>query len=378
MLKKTTHRLKKIIEIIFTFIQVKTRKKNKKYNGAILFSSHSHKYSDNSKHLYEHLRAKGYNVYYITDNQSCIDRITPKSQEFYRALKCCTAVCFTHTEEDISFYIPKPVIRINLWHGSPIKKMGFDSTVDSKWLKKYSLIPRKNPYQRWDYIVIQSDLFKNAFISALQFGEHKILNFGLPRNDALGCAPPELISKIYSELGINGQSKNILYAPTFRDSEFDIISICETLKEVVTKLPRTKLLIRLHPFDKSKVPEGFYTDMVINANRIDDTQDLLNIADTLITDYSSIAFDYACLDRKIILYCPDHLEYAQARGGLYFEPKELPFIYCTNIQDAENALLIEGAYKYSTIYPQSQAKIHMENFLLTQNLLFKSDQTTDK
>ena len=365
-------RLKHILTQIKFYLRVKTSNERNIYKGAILFSSFGNRYSDNSKYLYEHLKRKGYKVFYITDSKACSERILYGSSEHYFALQNCNAVCFTHSEKDISPYIPKSKIRINLWHGSPIKKMGFDSPIDKKWLKKFQYLPFKNPYQRWDYILVQSVFFKEAFMSALQVDETKLLCFGLPRNDILIEKPSAIIDKTLSRLGINQSSNTILYAPTFRENDFDVIIACRELKQLLKiHFPETILLIRLHPFDKSRTTKDFFNESVIDASIIEDPQELLLISKTLITDYSSIAFDYASLSSKIILFCPDKLDYKKARGGFYFEPEDLPFKFCTKISEVQEALHLDSWNTSTQDFISSPASIEIESFLARKNLLIK-------
>lgn len=362
-------KLNNILTRIYFYIRIKASKNQKKYENSIIFSSDSQRYSDNTKYLFEYLREKGYNVYYITSSPNCTRKLPYKSPEYFAALKGCNAILFTHLENDISPYIPKDVLKINLWHGSPIKKMGFDSPTDQPNLKKLYFAKSRIPYNRWHYIVIQHTLFTEPFRSAFRCQPKKLLPLGQPRNDIFFKNTEAIQSEIKEKLNINENLHIISYAPTFRDNKLNISDYCKSIKELVNELPGYQALIRLHPYDRSSLPSDFFTERVIDASAIEDPQHLLLITNTLITDYSSICFDFAALGRKIILYCPDREEYEKSRGGLYFALENLPFIYCRNCTEVKNAILQpHWNTEYSKLTQPGSCE-RMESFLLDQNVL---------
>ncbi|MHC8315214.1 CDP-glycerol glycerophosphotransferase family protein [Pseudomonas sp. LB3P31] len=360
--------VKKALSYLKFFIGVSTSKKNTTLEKSIIFTALNNKYCDNSKYLYEHMRNRGHRVFYVTDSDACTEGVKFGSRMHFSLLKNCSAVCFTHSSRDIATYIPSRIKKINLWHGSPIKKMGFDSPVDLAWLKKYRWLPSKDPYKKWDYITVQSDFFSEAFRSALSFGSEKILLTGLPRNDILYNPKHETRLKVFQLLGVCFDSDIVLYAPTFREASTNITFQCEAIKKIFqTYFPQKTLAIRLHPFDQSGIPDSFYTQNVINANKIEDIQDILQVTNMLITDYSSVAFDYASTNKKIILFCPDREQYEISRGGLYFKLEELPFEYCETLDTLTKLISEEKQYQYYE-FGKNGACLNVENFLIKNNL----------
>lgn len=369
-MKMPSSKFIKMLAKIRCYFLVKASKEKKEYKGSIIFSSHGQRYTDNTKHLYKFLQGKGYNVYYITDSANCPGSIKYGSSDFFSVIKSCRAICFTHSESDISPYIPKSVTKINLWHGSPMKKMGYDSPVDLKRLNKFKYLPFKAPYERWDYIVIQSDFFRPYFKSALKFSDQKILNLGLPRNDILLSDSDEEEMSVFKNLTLGNISKIVTYAPTFRDGVFDILEACLTVKKAVqSQLPDHILLIRLHPYDRTKLPKDFFGEAVVDANCVEDPQYVLKKTSILITDYSSIAFDFSILNKKIILYCPDRPSYERSRGGLYFEIRDLPFVYCETLTSLSMALLSSPEINYADVYGCSDSCQKIEQFFINKNLI---------
>lgn len=361
---------RKALSFLKFFIGIHTSKNNISLKQSVIFTALNNKYCDNSKYLYEHLKKNGHNVYYITSSDACSEGVKFGSREHFRLLKNCSAVCFTHSSRDIGTYIPAKVKKINLWHGSPIKKMGFDSPVDLAWLKKYKWLPSKNPYEKWDYITVQSEFFLPAFCSALCFGPEKILLTGLPRNDVLYNSKNENRMKTLKSLGVTDNKEIVLYAPTFREESINITSQCEDIKTLFTNyFPEKTLAIRLHPFDQSKIPKAFYSSNTIDANIIEDIQDILQVTNTLITDYSSVAFDFACSNKKIILYCPDREQYEQSRGGLYFNVKELPFEYCETLEELKNKILEKHKDQHYFEFGKNGACANIERFLIDKSLI---------
>ncbi len=93
------------------------------------------------------------------------------------------------------------------------------------------------------------------------------------------------------------------------------------------------MLIKLHPHLISQSSRLNYEDNVINVSAYDDTQELLSISDVLITDYSSLMFDFSITQRPCFLYVPDAEDYVSNERELYFDLEKLPFVIGKNNQD---------------------------------------------
>lgn len=236
------------------------------------------------------------------------------------------------------YIIPKDEqVYVQFWHGTPLKRLGYDIEVKGKnalnTIKEWS---RKYEYDasRYSYMVSPSAFTTDKYISAFNLKKLNkdkcILETGYPRNDALYTYSEEDIRKIKDTYSIPKDKKIILYAPTWRDNqhqaglgytykaEVDFDKLRQELGDDFIILFRAHYLVA-NSFDFNKY-EGF----VYNVSDVDDINELYIISDLLITDYSSVFFDYANLRRTIIFYMYDYDEYADEIRGFYIDMDELP------------------------------------------------------
>lgn len=165
----------------------------------------------------------------------------------------------------------------------------------------------------------------------------EILKCGLPRNDIFFRRDEKLAARVKKNLGVPRFSKIVLYAPTHRDNaSADIYRL--NVKKILDALENKfggewTILMRLHPDDASAfASDVFGSENVINATNYSDVQELILIADALISDYSSVIFDGMCAGKKIFICAKDFDAYTNERGlkPLYFD---LP--YKINRSEAE-------------------------------------------
>lgn len=211
-------------------------------------------------------------------------------------------------------------IYLQTWHGVPLKRMGFDEPdfALGSAAKKRELARRVN---NWDYLTNPSSYFEKTFVPAYH-SNAVLLPMGSPRNDVLIENSPEASSNLKNQLGLSSTRKTVLYAPTFRaasrrgngpiELEMDLESWLESLGD------ETQLLVRAHYLNRLRIPQQ-YADRIIDVSGIDDTSLLLSVSDILITDYSSVMFDFAVLDKPIVIYAYDLEEYADNERGTYFD-----------------------------------------------------------
>lgn len=184
-----------------------------------------------------------------------------------------------------------------------------------------------------------SEIFKRAF-----WYDGEIFECGTPRCDILFQQNESIIKSIKDRIGLKSDDKILLYAPTFRKgnnlSAYDI-----DFKRVLNELNQQgnwKVLIRLHPhLQEYSADLVKNNDSIIDVTKYDDIQELLLISDLLISDYSSLVFDYAITKKLCILYASDLEEYIKKDRNLYFNINELPFPICQN-----NNELIETIKSY--------------------------------
>ncbi len=218
----------------------------------------------------------------------------------------------------------KEQVYVQTWHGTPLKKIGLDmpgSELDyGKEGKKFS------------YMISPSKYCSEKLVSAfgLQGREDIVLETGYPRNDALFTFDQAKVNSILRELDIPRGKKLILYAPTFRDDKHSEISGYENaagidfeeLKEQIGD--EYMVLFRAHYFVTKHMDFSRLKDFVIDVSDYEDVNDLYIISDMLITDYSSVFFDYANLKRPIIFYMYDYEDYKSNARDFYLDQSELP------------------------------------------------------
>lgn len=211
---------------------------------------------------------------------------------------------------------------IQLWHGTgTIKKFGQD--FNKGRLKQLE----KNANSQITHLIINTESMESLYKGAFGIESSKIYALGLPKSDELlkriiiRKKTKENIDKkeLYRKYNIDKNKKLILYAPTFRD-EKDFIEL--HLQEIMEDLHQDYCLgLRLHPFVAQnyiakELPEG-----VIQLSFEKDLNTLMMASDILVTDYSSILFDYCLLDKPIVLFPYDYEEFIDDGRNFYVDYK---------------------------------------------------------
>ncbi|GAB2846832.1 bifunctional glycosyltransferase family 2 protein/CDP-glycerol:glycerophosphate glycerophosphotransferase [Streptomyces deserti] len=212
-------------------------------------------------------------------------------------------------------------VHLQTQHGTPLKTMGVDqATYPVVAAATGSFAKLLSRVDRWDYNLSSNrhstQMWERAFPSS-----HEALEYGYPRNDVYYTATAEDVARIRRELGVPEGRKALLYAPTHRDyatgfdSRLDLEELCEAIGDEYV------VLLRAHYFyDQGSARSG---GRIIDVTRHRSSEDVCLAADALITDYSSIMFDYANLDRPIVVYADDWDVYRETRG-VYFDLMAAP------------------------------------------------------
>lgn len=219
-------------------------------------------------------------------------------------------------------------IFIETWHGTPLKRLGFDQgnlyLDDPNSKKSY----RKDSGE-WDYMVSPNRFTSKIYRSAFAY-EGDIIESGYPRNDILYNASDDDIAQIKRKLKLPEDKKIILYAPTWRDDEYyDTASVKFTLELDLKRLKEEFgdeyiVILRLHYFIADNINLKGLRGFVYDLSKHEDIAELYLISDMLITDYSSVFFDYANLKRPILFYTYDLDRYENVLRGFYFDINEVP------------------------------------------------------
>lgn len=225
----------------------------------------------------------------------------------------------------------KETIMLATWHGTPLKRLVFDMDDVHSATPTYKNIVYKQT-RGWNYLLSDNPFSTEKFQSCFLFEKEKILEYGYPANDPMYAPDREQrAAEIKQRLGIPEDKKVILYAPTWRDDQFyDKGQYGFDLDLDVNRLQKEfgdeyVLLLRLHYFIVDKLDLSKYGDFTVDGSSYDDITDLYLISDILITDYSSVFFDYANLKRPILYFTYDIEKYRDVLRGFYLDmEKELP------------------------------------------------------
>lgn len=218
---------------------------------------------------------------------------------------------------------------IQTWHGTPLKKLALDmdriDSVVSSSIEEYHEAFRKNT-ATWDYLISQNHFSTEIFRRCFAFEEKPILEIGYPRNDILFRENTgEQIKNLKKILGIPLNKKVILYAPTWRDNAFyrqgrykfvsplDFDRAREVLGEEYI------ILVKYHYLVADQIDWSPYEGFVYSFDETVDIARLYLVADMLITDYSSVMFDYSLLKRPMLFFAYDLEDYKDSLRGFYFD-----------------------------------------------------------
>ena len=263
---------------------------------------------------------------------------------------------------------PKDTVFIQTWHGTPLKKLALDmekvdmsaNTDIEKYRKKF----KKNTSD-WDYLVSQNSYSSEIFRRAFAFNGN-MLEIGYPRNDILfNKNNPEDINQIKEKINIPKDKKVILYAPTWRDNEFHKDGIYKFATEMDFDLMKDELkddyllIVKYHYSVKDNIDWDKYSPFVIECNESWDIQELYLISDILITDYSSVMFDYAILKRPMLFFTYDLEFYKNNLRDFYFDMvEEVPGPLVENTEDLVNEIKSLDSEEYFKEYGEKYNKFN--------------------
>lgn len=339
-MKQIMKKAAKIPILLLYHIFIVFHKVNKKI---ILFESNvGRNYSGNPRFIYEELVAKGldrvYQCYYILEDVSVTlpgnaTKVKRKSL-FYFYLFSRAGIWVSDTRMPTYLRKRKDTVYIQTWHGTPLKKLALDmETVTMEGEKSIADYKKKfaENTRTWDYLLSQNSYSTAIFKRAFAF-DKEILEIGYPRNDLLFHKNnTQAIRRIKNELGLPLDKKVLLYAPTWRDNEhyghqtyrfgspIDYSYLQERLSSDYI------LLVKAHYLVGEKIDASRYQGFLYQFDASYDIAELYLAADLLITDYSSVMFDYSILRRPMIFYTYDLEQYKDTLRGFYFDfLKEAP------------------------------------------------------
>lgn len=340
-------------------------------NNTIVFESFGGKhYSDSPKYIYEYMKKTYPHLNYCwifkdindTTLPSDIRKIQKGSADYYKIFKKARIWV---SNARLPLWIKKKSNQtyVQTWHGTPLKRLANDmkqvrlpETTTARYKRHFYEATR-----RWDYLISPNAYSTEIFQSAFWMTPDKILETGYPRNDILVNHANDTVlqQQIKDELQIPKDKTVILYAPTWRDDEY------EAAGQYTFKLPfdlqrfyeqfgdSHVVLFRMHYFISNQLSLKGYEDFAIDVSEYNDISKLYLISDCLITDYSSVMFDYGILKRPQFFFAYDIEKYDKNLRGFYIDyHKDLPGPIYT-----EPGALIEGLKQLDAVKAEYKPRI---------------------
>nr|WP_276527385.1 CDP-glycerol glycerophosphotransferase family protein [Bacillus licheniformis] len=229
----------------------------------------------------------------------------------------------------LPLWIPKPkhTTYVQTWHGTPLKRLAVDmeevhmpGTNTEKYKQNFT-----KEASKWDYLISPNRYSTEIFARAFQFNK-TMIESGYPRNDFLYTDNrPETMKAIKRKMNIPEDKKVILYAPTWRDDQFykkgkykfDLDLNLEKLREEIGD--NYVIVLRMHYLVAENFDLSPYKGFAYDFSSYEDIRELYMVSDLLITDYSSVFFDFANLKRPMIFFVPDIETYRDKLRGFYFD-----------------------------------------------------------
>lgn len=298
-------------------------------------------FNNNTKYFFIHAKEvlKKEKCYWISKNNKCrleVKRLGYKAYHpwslmgLYHLLTAKVYVYDSHISS-LNFWTSGRVMKVNLWHGVGIKNVEFKRRINGIQEGFFNYLRRPVNYVRPDIFLSTSPMMTKHFAECFRIPEKRCVESEYPRCAIFRKSQDELLAFIsrYEDEETKGlaerlriASRSYIYMPTWRETKddflkragFDLSALENVLKE------RNELfLFKLHPFTKIKVDISQYRHILFLDNRMD-IYPLLPFTDVLVTDYSSIYYDYLLMpDKEILLFPFDYEEYIKNERELAFD-----------------------------------------------------------
>ena len=303
-------------------------------NNLIFFESfHGQSYSNSPKYIYEKMLEMGYGNKYtfvwsykgnlkIPGNPIIVNNLEPEySRYLARAKYWINNGTFPFLDKQ------KKRVYLQTWHGTPLKRLGLDVQVENPKIGWNHLHKES---KNWNFLISANNYSSNIFKRAFKYNR-EILEVGYPANDIFYSKDGKFKKSLKEKFNFEDK-KIILYAPTFRDNAIDetgnrYFNLLLDLQKMHDKFKdEYVLLLKTHSIVSNSLEiEENLKDFVFDFSNYDDIHELFLISDILITDYSSVFFDFAHSKNPMLFFVPDFEKYNNEIRGLYIDMrKSLP------------------------------------------------------
>ncbi|MGP1560886.1 MAG: CDP-glycerol glycerophosphotransferase family protein [Helicobacteraceae bacterium] len=322
----------------------------------ILFSSNKMDFAYNTKYMFEFLKDNPrFEIKYVINNDAKRKDLTQIYGDKFISLKTSQGKKFLK-DADVwfldagmptknIFYMRNKII-INFWHGIPLKKIGINGYIGLNWLRMFIQL-KVFSFFVTAYLTTSKKLI-DIMAQSFMLPKEKIKVLGQPRNDFLSKPVAKTqLSKIFKD--VDPSAKYVLYAPTWRKSRYG-----NSFKETVKYFPfenfapgafndflkqnNIVFFVRPHSLEAIDLAQSSHVKILDNSI-VPNINDILNVFDLMISDYSGIIVDFLILQKPILLLPYDLQEYIQ-KQGLNFDFKDInPGPEVSSLQNFQDELL---------------------------------------
>lgn len=288
----------------------------------VVFGVHTNSFSGNVKSLFLSAES-GYSKVFISSNKTLISLLQKQGYKAYKkysfggiyyTLKASTYV-YSGFPSDINYWLSRGAKYVNVWHGTPIKKIERDVSTGYYSLRNRfrSLYLFVAPYllAKPDALLVSSPYEEKCFATA----------FALDEGSFVRAFPPRLIN-LKNMHQKNKRNTNILYTPTWRDDQSFNVEDYIDWHNFNTFLEKHGLYfhIKHHPSSNATYPGAEFSNIATIRSDEDVYSQLMKM-DILVSDYSSMIFEGCYLAMPVILFCPDYVSYTHSNRELYIDPR---------------------------------------------------------
>ncbi len=318
----------------------------------ILFEAwRGRQYSDNPRAIYEELLRRGdpRRMVWAVEHHGIetpdgAETVIVGGREYFRELGRVRWV--VSNDSMPTYFVKRNGVRYaQTWHGTPLKRIGFDienlQMSNQRYLEQFA-----REVAKWDALISPNPFSSGIFPGAFGFGG-PILEIGYPRNDIFfrEAEREARAAAARARLGLPADRTVVLYAPTWRDNHYDRRGRYKFALKLDLELLHRELgdeavlLIRGHQLVAERVDTSLFGGFARNVSTYPDVSDLYLVADVLVTDYSSVMFDFVNTGRPMLFYTHDLEAYRDDLRGFYFDfEAEAPGPLLRHTEDVIKAL----------------------------------------
>lgn len=331
------------------------RKLPMKENYCVIESFWGREFSDNPKAVYDYLSKEKPKMKFILSIQDTLDNSIEYNRTNTKIVKLnswryiyylARSKFFVNNVNFPDYYIKRErAVEIQTMHGTPLKKLGLDNPGE---IPDYQIDNFIKKCKRWDYLTIPSNYVGDIAKSAYQF-EKEFLKIGYPRNDSLFIYNERIKKELLEKYNLPDEKKIILYAPTWRvKGKFSMPLDLQKMKDNLSD--EYILVIKLHHYMLPNFNLDGLEDFAFVFGKESQISDFYKLADILVTDYSSVMFDYAILNKPMIFFTYDYENYKNNLREMYFDFKKDapgPMVYTTESVISEVSHIDKHNEKYA-------------------------------